>query len=156
MLRHSLVIFTCICLIGVTLLPASVVPCCCTFMRAKMGLQSARSDCLLHVSLASAASTVPSTPSCCSGRMSVSAAAAPCCSQSLIKQACGKCRCHEQMCVVALPACPSCQPLGGLPVLTARFDGSTSVALPEKGRLAGLDVGIPQTGVLLQTCSLLI
>jgi len=156
MLRHSLVIFIGICLIGVTMLPASVVPCCCTFMRAQMGQQSARSACPLHVGRAPAPSTIPSTPSCCSGRMPVSATAAPCCSQSLIKQVCGKCRCHEQMHVVALPACPSCQPLGGLPVLTARFDGSTSVAFREKGRLAGLDLGIPRTGVLLQTCSLLI
>jgi hypothetical protein len=156
MLRRWLVILTCVSLIGVTVLPASALPCCCTVMHAKMGRQSATSHCPFHMSSAPAVSTVPPRPSCCPGEASVGMAAASCCPQGLIKRVCCQCRCHEQMQVVALPAVTSCELLGGLPGLTPGFHGPTSMALPKRGSRAGLNVRIARTGVLLQTCSLLI
>jgi hypothetical protein len=95
MLNRCIVIISCICMLGVTVLPAYAVPCCC---------KSARVSCEKHPSQQPAGTT----QSCCS-RMPAKAQSCcekppmgTCCSAKTIEAPCGVCRCLEQLQIVAL------------------------------------------------------
>lgn len=95
MLNRSIVIISCICMLGVTVLPAAAIPCCCKSVHKSCGKHSPEQP-------------AGTTAGCCSG-MPVKAKSCcekppieTCCSGKTIEAPCGVCRCLEQLQIVAL------------------------------------------------------
>jgi hypothetical protein len=94
MLNRSIIIITCICMLGVTVVPAAAIPCCC----------KSAAPCAKHSSgkptgvMASCCSQMPvKAKSCCE-----KPAMKSCCAGKTVKAPCGVCRCLEQLQVLAL------------------------------------------------------
>jgi hypothetical protein len=83
MLRKALVIISCFCMVGMTIVPASAIPCCC-----KKGVAKKAAD-----------SSVP--PCCCRPQQD----AKSCCGTQPtdISKRCPVCKCLEQLQIITLP-----------------------------------------------------
>jgi hypothetical protein len=99
MLSRTIAIIVCFSLIGVTVLPASIIPCCCKPGTDLGRAESShlRSCCEKAPTVRTVAATAPK--SCCTEK-AVDLPA--CCSKRIIKKDCAACRCLEQMQIVAL------------------------------------------------------
>ncbi len=159
MLNRTLIFIVCISMVGVTVLPASLLPCCCKFEGVKMRTQGAFTGCPLHKASRPVLPQTPRQGSCCSDRQIVEETAQPtCCSQQVsLQKPCGKCRCLEQMQVVTL----SGYSVGQVNMRTTTF----SVAAVTPQALLAVDqhtadvipnMHAPKNVVLLKTCTLLI
>jgi len=159
MLNRSLIILICISMVGVTVLPASMLPCCCKFKGAKMRAEDAPGCCALRKAGPPVLKQTARERSCCSARqLSEAPAQATCCSQQVsVKVPCGKCRCLEHMQVVALSGY-----MGGevnlrtSAVHTATLPPSTLVSVDRRIASVIPDDYSPKNVVLLKTCTLLI
>ena len=156
MLRRSLVLSLCISLVGVSALPASAIPCCCTYKQAKVTRQWACPNCAPHDTKVIAGTSLPSIPPCCAKKSSVSVPTASCCSTTLVEHLSGKCRCHDLMQMIALTACSSCHSVMGTAPLVEQSVDTGVVTASRRGQPAGLETRFPETVVFLRTCSLLI
>lgn len=141
-MKRAVVILSCLALVGVTLMPACYVPCCCKTPYASAEAktpaccQAVRND-ALPSSAASAAGS-PDRPvramhACCSGQVSEPAG---CCDTMAGAKICSNCRCLEQLQIVALPGLgaqdPTSQETRGL-CLCVTSDG--------------LDMGVQRSGL---------
>jgi hypothetical protein len=99
MLSRSIAIIVCLSLIGVTVLPASMIPCCCASKGdlCKTASAGPRSCCAKGPS--DLAVSQGTAKSCCAN---ISADLPACCSKQTVKKECPVCRCIEQMQIVAL------------------------------------------------------
>jgi hypothetical protein len=90
MLKRLITIFSCICMVGVTVLPASAVPCCCR--------QAGKPNCCEE-------HQAKALPGCCHEAREQTLAD-ECCRSSVdqtnIDQKCPRCRCLEEMQIVTL------------------------------------------------------
>ncbi len=96
MFSRLIIIISCISLVGVTVLPASLIPCCCkSGVTQNCALQDSARGCCTGKMM----SEVPAkTKSCCAKDPSDK-----CCSQKVIKKECPNCRCLEQLQIITLP-----------------------------------------------------
>lgn len=149
MLSRLLTIITCISLIGVTIVPASSIPCCCKFMHANYSGQSETSGSRAETGPACCSKGAVKARSCCSTN-----AVQASCSKGLIKQVCPRCRCLEQLQIVALSGYAAIETSVRLSAVTFAAAVSTSGIQPSS--MAGT---IPEANcrdivVSLQTCTL--
>jgi hypothetical protein len=99
MLSRSIAVMACLSLIGMTILPASVIPCCC---KNKDNL--AQGTFAHPLSCCEKSSTIRTTsegtvkPCCAKNSVDLQS----CCSNRVIKKECPACRCLEQMQIIAL------------------------------------------------------
>jgi len=94
MLNRSIIILSCVCMLGMTVLPASAIPCCCKSVRIAV-----KHTCP-HPAGMGAGSCSPKhnkVKACCEKQAQASG-----CSGKFIKSACPTCRCLEQVQIVAL------------------------------------------------------
>lgn len=98
MLSRSIAIITCLSLVGVSIVPASMVPCCCKARPLAQHAASLPACPKCPVTVPAAASASPA-PSCCAA---IPSEVPACCAKSNIKQNCHRCRCLDQMQIVAL------------------------------------------------------
>ncbi len=159
MLNRSLIFLVCISMVGVTTLPASLLPCCCKFERVKILAEGVSTDCPLHKEGRSAFPQPPRERSCCSTQQAVEEPVqATCCSQQVVLQkACGKCRCLEQMQIVTLSGYTVGQvniKTSAVPVATVT--PSAFLAVGNHNACITPDSYSPKNDVILKTCTLLI
>ncbi len=109
-LHRSIAIILCLSLVGVTVIPAAYVPCCCkTSCKTTLNKQ-VRSCCNSGATVVPAVPTEAKSRPCCgmaSQSMSVPGTcpfseSAEACPNKVVKQECPVCRCLEQMQIVAL------------------------------------------------------
>lgn len=157
MVSRSLVILVCVSLIGVTVLPASLLPCCCKFERATVFRESPGSACPLHNVNEPVSNGPTARRSCCSAvSIQDRASTATCCFPKVLKEPCGKCRCLEQMQIVALSGySPPQLPTKILLVAHAPVAAS-SFASRYTLLVQVADAYPPTLVVILKTCTLLI
>jgi hypothetical protein len=149
MLTRLVIIITCVSLIGVTIVPAASLPCCCKSTHTNSAGQSEISR---HV-------TEP-TPACCSqGHVKVRSCCATkvvraTCTKGTVRGECPRCRCLEQMQIVALSGYTALGTIIRVPALnvaaTAPLAGINSpgmAALAPEADCRDIVVG-------LQTCTL--
>lgn len=157
MVSRLLVILVCISLLGVTVLPASLLPCCCKFERATVLRETPSSACPLHT-LNKPISTGPTARrSCCSAlNIQEQASTASCCFQKVLRGPCGKCRCLEQMQIVALSGYSTAQIPSKVLVVADAFVAAPSFASRYTISVPVADAYPPTLVVILKTCTLLI
>jgi hypothetical protein len=97
MLSRSIAIITCLSLVGVSLVPASLVPCCCKTRSVAQSVASLPACPKCPVTIPAAANAAPAP--CCAAAPSDSPA---CCAKVDLKQNCPRCRCLDQLQIVAL------------------------------------------------------
>jgi hypothetical protein len=95
MLNRSIVIISCICMLGMTVLPAYAIPCCCKSARMSCGKHSPEQP---AGTTKGCCSTVPVKAKSCCEPIPIET----CCSGKTIEAPCGACRCLEQLQIVAL------------------------------------------------------
>lgn len=149
MLSRSIAIIACLSLVGVSLVPASLVPCCC---KAKFNAQHASSTpSCNHCPATGAARSASAVPACCANQ---SAELPSSCAGNVVKSDCPRCRCLEQLQIVALSPVSSDQ----LPVriLSAAVVGeAVSVTSQTDGGLPIVSAqGPPGNPAFLKTCAL--
>ncbi len=149
MLSRLLTIITCISLIGVTIVPASSIPCCCKFMHANYAGQSDISGSMVETGPACCSRGAVKAHSCCSTNTAQAS-----CSKGHIKQVCPRCRCLEQLQIVALSGYTAIETSVRLSALTFAAAVLTSVARPSL--MAGLapEANCRDIVISLQTCTL--
>lgn len=159
MLNRLLIILICISMVGVTVLPASMLPCCCKFKGAKMRAEDASNCCASCKAGRPVVRQTAREKACCSARQLAEAPAqTTCCSQQVnVQVPCGKCRCMEQMQVVALSGYMG----GEVNLRTSAVSAATltaAILLPVDHGIASVlpDGYSPKNVVLLKTCTLLI
>jgi hypothetical protein len=154
MLSRLLAILVCISLLGVTVVPASFMPCCC-----KVGVKLVRGHqqsgaCCAARSGESVSTVQPEKRSCCSA---VKAAALPSClARKALKPECRTCRCLEQAQIMALSGHSFYQVCEKIPLLATISDCSSASVITERGVELGEDHSAPGITVFLKTCAFLI
>jgi hypothetical protein len=149
MLNRTIAIITCLSLVGVSLVPASLVPCCC---KGKLGAQQVSSlPSCPECPVAAPSGSKHSPLSCCA---KTQADAPACCAKNSLQPNCPRCRCLEQMQVVALSPVSSDQvSVRVLPAVHA--DEAPSVNSQTLGAFPILHAGGPPGSfTFLSTCSL--
>ena len=94
MLSHLLVIITCISMVGMTVVPASAIPCCCNRSLHAREVSHSRAEVIPPVCCPERDTKVHS---CCRAKLQTA-----CRSDNFVKQKCPRCRCLEQLQIVAL------------------------------------------------------
>jgi len=97
MLSRLVIIITCVSLIGVTVVPASSIPCCCKSTQANYLNQSASSDTKSEMGPACCSRGAAKDRSCCATK-----AVQVSCAMGTVREECPRCRCLEQLQIVAL------------------------------------------------------
>ena len=145
MLSRVIAIVTCLSLVGVSLVPASLLPCCCK--NRSMAQQGASGPTCPKCPPGTTASAMP----CCAKMQSEAPA---CCTKNSLQQNCPLCRCMEQMQVVTLSSAPSDQLSVRVPV-AAQIGETASVANPQSGTFHVFrHAGPPGDLTFLTTCTL--
>lgn len=98
MLKRSIVLIMCICMVGATVLPASAIACCCKSPRMKGALPSSQQAAGIPAGCCS--KMQPQAKSCCDATSAKS-----CCSGKVIKAQCNVCRCLDLLQIVGLTGC---------------------------------------------------
>ncbi len=93
MLSRLLVIITCVSLVGVTVVPASAIPCCCNKSMHSRGMSRAKAE----MSAVCCPESADKAHSCCHGKLETA-----CRSKKIVRQNCPRCRCLEQLQIIAL------------------------------------------------------
>jgi hypothetical protein len=92
MFSRLIIIVSCISLLGVSIVPAYLLPCCCKSGWAKQDSQVSGRSCP-----GKTCEVTTGSKSCCA-----KVPAEKCCSQNMIKKDCPNCRCLDQMQIVTL------------------------------------------------------
>lgn len=109
-MHRTIAIILCFSLIGVTVIPAAYLPCCCKTAGTSVSNKEARSCCNRGPTVVPAVTDEARPGTCCDaasksmtalGTCPHSEAAGPC-PHRVVKQECPVCRCLEQMQIVAL------------------------------------------------------
>ncbi|MFH1116480.1 MAG: hypothetical protein V1792_21415 [Pseudomonadota bacterium] len=159
MLKRSLILMVCISMVGVTVLPASLLPCCCKFEGDKPAARGAPTCCPVHKAISPVLPQTPRQGSCCSESLPVEQIDQPtCCSRQIgLQNNCGKCRCLEQMQLVTLSGYSVGQTAVRTPAVDEASVGLSLPAVPGRHIIhVGPGIYIPKNVVLLKTCTLLI
>lgn len=98
MLSRAVVIVVCISMVGITVVPASWMPCCCKFKSKALESERPIASCCAEKFTANLTAPSPPSHSCCP----VDLKDRSCACGSVIKGVCSACRCAEQMQVIAL------------------------------------------------------
>jgi hypothetical protein len=109
-LHRPLAIILCFSLIGVTVIPAAYVPCCCKTSCKTVLSKQARSCCNSGATVVPAVRAEAKSRPCCGMAAQAMPVAGTCpyseseeaCPNKVVKQECPVCRCLEQMQIVAL------------------------------------------------------
>lgn len=151
MLRRVITITICMCLVGVTAVPASLLPCCCTFKQITL---TAGASCPACANGKAGKVTLPAPErSCCDSEV---VAARPCCSVNKIGQNCGQCRCREQMQIIAVSEHSVYQPTFEQSLLDDAARASVASDGLAEIRIAPTKSASRNIVLIFQTCSLLI
>lgn len=148
MLSRLVIIVTCVCLIGVTIVPASSVPCCCkshTGFMGPHGISAATAD----TGAASCARGMIKARSCCPDKLAQAS-----CSQEVVKQECPRCRCIEQLQIVALSGYAAFETSVRLPAVTLAAATPFPMVDSIKTIGTGQEAGGHEIVISLQTCTL--
>lgn len=146
MLSRSIVIISCISLLGVTVLPASLIPCCCKpggmSLSAKMAAKCGATGKMMC--------GIPAkTKSCCAKDTSDQ-----CSPQKTVKKNCPHCRCLEQMQIVTLTGHNDNEQTTRISALAAVETADTSVVGIEIASDLVFVKDFVSTPLSLQTCTL--
>lgn len=98
-MSQSVAILVSLCMVGMTVVPSSLIPCCCKSTDCSALRETVRENCCAMPDSGRSAKTEKRTRTCCNPEPVKVATACP---AKVLKQACPKCRCLEQMQVVAL------------------------------------------------------
>jgi hypothetical protein len=109
-LHRSIAIILCFSLVGITVIPAAYVPCCCKTSCKTVLSKQARSCCNSGATVLPAVTAETKARPCCGMAAQAMAVPGTCpfsesggaCPSKVVKQECPVCRCLEQMQVVAL------------------------------------------------------
>jgi hypothetical protein len=157
MMRRSIIFLVCISMVGVTILPASLIPCCCKSKGEKIRAEGAQSVCPLHKAARFGPPSPASSHSCCAFKVPpTEVATATCCTGDTLLQDCGNCRCLEQMQIVALSGYSCCQVSVRVLAVPIPHPAESSILSVDRDVYPSVEVYSPQNVVLLRTCSLLI
>jgi hypothetical protein len=142
------VIILCVSLVGVTVVPASSIPCCCKSMHATRADRNGISGDRAEMGPACCTAGAVKARSCCAGKLVSS------CSKRIVRAECPRCRCLEQMQIVALSGYTAFEN-------TVRVPPVTFVALVELSSLGPSNIVglVPETDcrdvlINLRTCTL--
>jgi len=154
MLSLLLAFFVCVSLVGVTVVPASLMPCCCKFGATLEPSQQQVRACCLAKSGTSSVSGQLVRGSCCG---SLKAAAVPsCCAQAALTQECGTCRCLEQAQIVALSGYSVWNASERVDMPSEIPDCARIAVFPDRGTTAATEHSPPGPPLFLKVCTLLI
>jgi hypothetical protein len=149
MLSRLVIIVTCISLVGVTIVPASSIPCCCKSMHTNYRGQSGISDLTAETGPACCSRIAAKARSCCSTNV-VQAS----CSKGLVRAECPQCRCREHIQILALSGYTAIETSVRLSAVTFAAAGHTSGIQPSYMAGIGPEVDCRDIVVSLQTCTL--
>jgi hypothetical protein len=149
MLTRLVIIITCISLIGVTIVPASSIPCCCTSKHANYSGLSETSGSRAETGPACCSGGAVKARSCCSTNV-VKAS----CSKGLVREDCPRCRCVEQLQIVALSGYTAIETSVRLSAVA--FAAASHALVVQPSYMAGLapEVDCRDIVISLQTCTL--
>jgi len=99
MLTHSVAIIVSLCMVGMTVVPSSLIPCCCKSNSCSTDHQKVRAGCCSTGAGQGSELAANQRRSCCNPEPVKTAS---CCTTKTIKPDCPQCRCLEKMQVVAL------------------------------------------------------
>jgi hypothetical protein len=149
MLTRLVIIVTCISLIGVTIVPASSIPCCCKSAHTNFRGQSGISHPATKAVSTCCSRGPAKVRSCCATKVDQAT-----CANGTVRGECPKCRCLEQLQIIALSGYSALGTIIRVPALnvaiTTPLAGITSpgmAALAPEADCRDIVVG-------LQTCSL--
>jgi len=149
MLSRLVIIITCVSLVGVTIVPASSIPCCCKSMHANYRDQSGISGPRAEAGPACCSRTPAKARSCCSTNV-VQAS----CTKGLVRGECPQCRCVQQLQIIALSGYTAIETSVRLSAATfAAADQSSGI---QPSYMAGIvpEVDCRDIVISLQTCTL--
>jgi hypothetical protein len=149
MLSRLVIIITCISLVGVTIVPASSIPCCCKSMHANYRDQIGSSDLRAETGPACCSRTPAKARSCCSTNV-VQAS----CAKGFVRGECPQCRCVQQLQIIALSGYTAIETSVRLSAVTFAAAGHLSAIQPSY--MAGIvpEVDCRDIVISLQTCTL--
>jgi hypothetical protein len=149
MLSRLVVIITCVSLVGVTIVPASSIPCCCKSIQANYRDQSGLSGPSAETGPACCSRTSAKARSCCATKpVQVS------CATGTLRDECPKCRCVQQLQIVALSGYTAIETSVRLSAVTFAPAANSSGIQPSY--MAGIlpEVDCRDIVISLQTCTL--
>jgi hypothetical protein len=149
MLSRLVIIITCISLVGVTIVPASSIPCCCKSIQANYRDQCGISGLRAETGPTCCSKTVAKAPSCCSTE-----AVQASCAKGLVRDECPQCRCVQQLQIVALSGYTAIETSVRLSAVTFAAVAESSGIQPS--HMAGIvaEVDCRDIVISLQTCTL--
>jgi hypothetical protein len=149
MLSRLVIIITCVSLVGVTIVPASSIPCCCKSIQANYRDQCGISGLRAEAGPTCCSKTVAKAPSCCSTK-----AVQASCAKGLVRDECPQCRCVQQLQIVALSGYTAIETSVRLSSVTFAAAAESSGIQPS--HMAGIvaQVDCRDIAISLQTCTL--
>ncbi len=147
MLSRFIIIISCISLVGVTVVPASLIPCCCkakgshncVIERSAPRCPTGNMMCAMPVK----------AKSCCSKTSSKT-----CCPQKTIKPECPNCRCLEQLQIVTLSGSNDNEHtirISAFAAIQSATVALVQIGVPTDSAVVTVSRGVPLS---LQTCTL--
>ncbi len=149
MLSRLVIIILCVSLVGVTIVPASSIPCCCKTMHANYSVQSGISGSLAEKGRACCSGGAVKARSCCATHV-VQAT----CAKGTVRDECPRCRCLEQLQIVALSGYTAVENSVRLAAVTFSTVASLSGIRPSQMAGLALEVDCRDIVISLQTCTL--
>lgn len=150
MLSRLIIIISCISLVGVTVLPASLIPCCC---KSKGQNNACKGKSASGSSTGNMTCSVPvKAKSCCA--KNPSDACCPQKTENTIKKDCPNCRCLEQMQIVTLSGHNDSEHtirISALAAIQSATTTSVGISVPTDSSAVTVSRGVPLS---LQTCTL--
>jgi hypothetical protein len=149
MLSRLVIIITCISLIGATIVPASAIPCCCKSTQANDRGQNGMPGARAETGPSCCSVTAVKTPSCCATK-SVQVS----CTRGTVRAECPRCRCLEQMQIVALSGYSAGENSTRVPAVTLAAVTPFPLAGSDSTVNLGPEAGSRDIVISLQTCTL--
>ena len=149
MLSRLVIIITCVSLVGVTIVPASSIPCCCKSMHTNYRNQTAVTGSSAETGPTCCSRTAAKAPSCCS-----TTAVQASCAKGLVRDECAQCRCAQHLQIIALSGYTAIETSVRLPGVTfAAADHSSGI---QPSYMAGIGPEVDRRDIVvsLQTCTL--
>ena len=151
MLSRSIAVMACLSLIGMTILPASVIPCCCKNKdNLAQGTFAHPLSCCEKSSAVRTATAGIVKPCCAKNSVDLQS----CCSNRVVLPECLGCRCLEQMQIIALSGYSVDESTVRIPLLSIPDMASTSDLTSRIAANPTRDEGPPGNPAFLRTCTL--
>jgi hypothetical protein len=149
MLSRLVIIITCVSLVGVTIVPASSIPCCCKSVNANYLDQNGISGPKAQTGPACCSAAAVKARSCCSTKV-----VKACCAKGLVRDECPQCRCREHIQILALSGYTAIETSVRLSAVTFAAAGNSSGIQLSHMACIVPEVDCRDIVISLQTCTL--